>query len=511
MEKKLIELESFDIKKKIKENEEGLNSLSIKLNETNKNSLEGDENLKKKFNKLKKHLDNQILQLNSKLELFLNNIGEKGEDGESDGKNIAKKFDLSGLNSFMEKIINLENKFEDFISVSKTNELFEQIKNLDNKKAEKADLKKYRSDFKELTKKFLENKENIDNIFKDIESMSKKISDINIMQEKIKNMKMKNIEEGVSSKEVKQNDNVDVENKISLDAESLDLYLSKYVLKSNYDDFLKINKEKINKIDDEIDKINNQINEMTNSLNKKSDIEDLSELRDFLTKKLEVFNNENTKKFSDKNETLKYFKYFEEQIKNFTTSKVKSESHTPENWLLAAKPINGFSCAACESYIGDLKLEKDKFIAWNKLPTKEGEKVYRMGNGFSKMLSMLNVDGNGDVYINPNIDSNNFNVDESKNESKKKEKNSFNTLLIKNRSKKDLMSFMNENRNSLNKIGKRSQNNFFKKEQIKSTYLPKLKKEISVENENIKENEENPKITKIFKKSHSKIHIKENN
>ena len=70
---------------------------------------------------------------------------------------------------------------------------------------------------------------------------------------------------------------------------------------------------------------------------------------------------------------------------------------------------------------------------------------------------------------------------------------------------------MNENRNSLNKIGKRSQNNFFKKEQIKSTYLPKLKKEISVENENIKENEENPKITKIFKKSHSKIHIKENN
>ena len=179
MEKKLIELESFDIKKKVKENEEGLNSLSIKLNETNKNSLEGDENLKKKFNKLKKHLDNQILQLNSKLELFLNNIGEKGEDGESDGKNIAKKFDLSGLNSFMEKIINLENKFEDFISVSKTNELFEQIKNLDNKKAEKADLKKYRSDFKELTKKFLENKENIDNIFKDIESMSKKISDIN--------------------------------------------------------------------------------------------------------------------------------------------------------------------------------------------------------------------------------------------------------------------------------------------------------------------------------------------
>ena len=79
---------------------------------------------------------------------------------------------------------------------------------------------------------------------------------------------------------------------------------------------------------------------MSNSLNKKAEVEDLSELRDFLITKLEGFNNECTKKFSDKNETLKYFKYFEEQIKNLlSSSKTKSDSHMPENWLLATKPI----------------------------------------------------------------------------------------------------------------------------------------------------------------------------
>ena len=80
---------------------------------------------------------------------------------------------------------------------------------------------------------------------------------------------------------------MDASNILSLDAESLDLYLTKYVLKSNYDDFLKVNKEKINKIRDEINKINNQIKEISNTLPNKADVDDLSELRDFLSNKFE--------------------------------------------------------------------------------------------------------------------------------------------------------------------------------------------------------------------------------
>ena len=58
------------------------------------------------------------------------------------------------------------------------------------------------------------------------------------------------------------------------------------------------------------------------------------------------------------------------------------------------------------------------------------------------------------------------------------------------------------------KIAPKTQINFFNKEEIKSKYLPKLKKEMSAENfERLKE--EKPKITKIFKKSQKKFHIKE--
>ena len=169
LEKKNIESEPLNIKNEFN-----------KLLKMAKENKEGEENLKKKINKLKKHIDNQILQLNSKLELFLNNIGGVDENNGEEGKNLLKKFDLSGLNSFMEKVINLEDKLEDFSSIPLPNDLYEQIKNIENKKAEKTDFKKFKNDFKEFTEQVFENKENIDNILKDIEKMSKKISDINI-------------------------------------------------------------------------------------------------------------------------------------------------------------------------------------------------------------------------------------------------------------------------------------------------------------------------------------------
>ena len=502
----------------VKQNKDGLNNLSLKLNNALKNFKDDDENLKKKLDSLKKHVDNKVLELNTKLELFLNNIGGTDKNGES---TLEKKFDLSALNDFMQKLITLENEFDDFVSTAKINYVHEQIKYLDEEKADKKELEKINDDNKGLKKK-LEEKQNkcindIDTINKMIEKINEQISSINIERERLKNNINGSIkEEEKEKKEINKgfgDGNVDASNKLSLDAESLDLYLTKYVLKSNYDDFLKVNKEKINKIRDEINKINNQIKEISNTLPNKADVDDLSELRDFLSNKFEELLTEIPKRFSDKNETTKFLKYLEDQIKTLMSiSKSKNDSHMPENWLLAAKPISGFSCAACESYIGDLKTEKEKFIAWNKLPTREsGEKLYRMGNGFSKMLSMLNFDSNGNVYLNPNAESNNSeDDDESKCNTKRNKEKSLSTLLIRNKSQNDNLNLYNDHKINSNKLGKRTQNNFFKKEEIKSTYLPKIKKESDIA-EIKKENDDNPKITKIFKKSNSKLHLKENN
>ena len=510
LEKKFDEFKSTDLKNEfqnlkkdfknlsttVQENKENINSLSNQLTITTNNCTENDENTKKKISTLKKHVDNKFIELNTKLELLLNNMGKTTDENGT----VSKKFDLSGLNDFMQKLLQLENKFEDFSSSNKLDELSEKIKNLEENKLDKKDFEDYKELNKDLDTRIQKNSDDINEINQNIEKINQQINNIN---NENKHSKRKNNEQ----------DKTDSEQK-SLDISNLDLYLEKYVLKSNYEDFLKVNKEKINKIMDELDNINNQIKEIKNILQNKANNEELSELREFLTNKLEEIINESTKKFSDKEDTSKYLKYLEEQIKNLYTSlKSKTDSHLPENWLLATKPITGFSCAACESYIGDLKTEKERYIPWNKLPTKEGgEKLYRMGNGFSKMLSMLNFDNTGNVFLNPNAESYNVENDDSKGESKKNDDKNLTTLLIRTKSQRDGLSLSNENSKPNLNMGKRTSNYFFKRDELKTSYLPKLKKDMTGDGTELKKTvEENPKIVKILKKSNSKINLKDNN
>ena len=484
----------------VQENKEKMNSISDQLTITTNNCTKNDENTKKKISTLKKHVDNKFIELNTKLDLLINNMGnitdEKGV--------VSKKFDLSGLNDFMQKLLQLENKFEDFSTSNKFEEFDERIKNLEENKLDK----NYFENYKELN----------EDLGIKIQKNSDDIIEINQNIEKIKEQFFINNESGQNkySKRRNEQDKTDSEQK-SIDITNLDLYLEKYVLKSNYEDFLKVNKERINKITDELGNINNQIKEIKNILHNKASNEELSELREFLTNKLEEIINESTKKFSDKEDTLKYLKYLEEQIKNLYISlKSKTDSHLPENWLLATKPITGFSCAACESYIGDLKTEKERYIPWNKLPTKEGgEKLYRMGNGFSKMLSMLNFDNTGNVFLNPNAESYNVENDDSKGESKRNNDNNgknVTTFLIRTKSQRDGLSLSNENSKSNLNMGKRTSNYFFKRDELKTSYLPKLKKDMAGDGTELKKTvEESPKIVKILKKSNSKINLKDTN
>ena len=122
-----------------------------------------------------------------------------------------------------------------------------------------------------------------------------------------------------------------------------------------------------------------------------------------------------------------------------------------------------------------------------------------MGNGFSKMLSMLNFDNTGNVFLNPNAES--YNV----------EKN-LTTLLIRTKSQRDGLSLSNENSKPNLNMGKRTSNYFFKRDELKTSYLPKLKKDMTGDGTELKKTvEENPKIVKILKKSNSKINLKDNN
>ena len=79
--------------------------------------------------------------------------------------------------------------------------------------------------------------------------------------------------------------------------------------------------------------------------------------------------------------------------------------------MLASKPVGGYKCASCETYLGELK-DSYTFLPWNKY---HGiERPYRIGSRISRILQGLNLENT----FNPFIDKINF-----KNENEKINRN----------------------------------------------------------------------------------------
>lgn len=64
-----------------------------------------------------------------------------------------------------------------------------------------------------------------------------------------------------------------------------------------------------------------------------------------------------------------------------------------EDAMFSKKPLGGLSCASCEKDLVNMMGKKVEFMPWNKLPFRDpAERIARVGQGFSKMLSMINPD-----------------------------------------------------------------------------------------------------------------------
>ena len=116
---------------------------------------------------------------------------------------------------------------------------------------------------------------------------------------------------------------------------------------------------------------------------------ELKTMEQCLKNMLDELKNIFVRKYMEKTEILKNLKYLEIQMKALYDSNpgVIKEG---DNWLLAKKPMNNYLCASCESYLGELK-NKNIYLPWNKIPPHDSRK-YRMGNGFSRMLELVNTD-----------------------------------------------------------------------------------------------------------------------
>ena len=150
----------------------------------------------------------------------------------------------------------------------------------------------------------------------------------------------------------------------------------------------------------QIESVNSIVDDLiSNVLKNKAAFKDLKNLEDTVMLKIEEMRTASIKLFADKNEMNKNIKYLETQIKNAMEYAANAKGKGNDSWLIAKKPIGGHLCASCETYIGELS-NHTSYVPWNKIPNKEaGDKLYRIGTGFSKMLQMVNVDQNNNTIM----------------------------------------------------------------------------------------------------------------
>ena len=135
----------------------------------------------------------------------------------------------------------------------------------------------------------------------------------------------------------------------------------------------------INGIVRRCDEFGRLIDDILNSLDSKTSIKDFKLFEESIRIKLDDIRSASAKRFADKQEMNNKYKYLDAQIKGILEGQKTKEKG--DNWLLAKKPVNGFSCASCEAYIGDLH-DTTQPVHWNKYPNREtvgdANKLYRV-------------------------------------------------------------------------------------------------------------------------------------
>ena len=377
----------------IKSNIEYRNLMTEINNKMHENFLQKIESQKRSVNKNLEQLRQQIQKLNEKTEVV-------NEDTNRKGSSLSDN-DLQYISEMSKKISDLEKKQSLIIRNIETlnNKENNEITKLENELINKINQK----DFFELNDKVnLQNtiSNNIREMVERVQEITNKnMKDLNFFLRKIESLSgsvisMQNFLESVTGS--KQETSIDFPN--YLEQESFNEYLKTYHkdkkdFERNMDDFRRI------------------VSDITEILKSKPSEKDLKDFEIIINNKIEEVKINCGRKFADKIDTVKSFKFLDTEIKYIKEQSIKKDKN--EGWLLAKKPVGGFSCASCESYIGDLK-EKGDYIVWNKYPQREKnvEKNYRVGNGFSRMLNMLNLDIKNSLN---NFDVNSYESDDEDN------------------------------------------------------------------------------------------------
>ena len=465
-----------------KENEENTNEIKTVINNDINNNI---ENLK---NNIEQNLENKIADLEKKMNELKDNKGDNFDILKLGlGNNEVNQEAIDALDK---KITDLRKKMHDinntlklYMSNNETDSIKNELKDMKillDKKITKDDLKELYNYHMNTSDEINDMKDQISLTYEDIRKLTK---DINNIQQKI---------ESINGNLSLLRDNPKIGNAPIID-------FSKYIDQAKLTETLRPILKEMEKIYREFDSVRRDLS-VFDEENKKNTKSQINKLDEDINKKINELKNVIQKKYLEKTEFTKSIKTLEVQIKSLGDEGKKDA----DSWLLAKRPLKCFNCASCEANIKNDYNSAD-YLPWKKYP--KGEKIHRMGQGFSHMLQMMtsefvkSIERNEELEINT---KNNFNSISTQ----FNEKNNNNNMVINTTNNNDFIKNLKKNsKMKLPKVHPYS-NSKLKKYKLEES-LPVSDDDLNYQEVvNNKEEDEiketSPKILKIYKKKGGK-------
>ena len=361
------------IKKDLKEKTNEIRKIADEEKNTYKKLDDAKKSLNKKIKELSEKLNNEIEELKNKIDngslfkLGLNNENQVD-------KEIIDDINLK-INDLRKRYNELDSSFKFHLANNKADYLDNEVQkmkaNLD-KKITLDDLKElynlHLGDLDEIN----DSKNKISGLY---EQVKKALSSIQSLSSKLENLttNVSLIQSVQSSGNSGNNAAVPTQGIIDF---------SKFVDSQKLTDTVKPLIKEMQKMFQEVYSLRREMDDIQN-LNKETiKQESLDKLEEKINGKINELNNIIHKKYLEKAEHYKAVKLLEAKIK----VQVEENKKESESWIMAKRPLKCFNCATCESNIKNMS-PTNEYLPWNKYPP--GEKIYRMGQGFSHMLQMM--------------------------------------------------------------------------------------------------------------------------
>ena len=417
----ILKLSSEDIKRMIKNLEELenknaeetlgiLNDINDFKNEYKKNNINIDQKLNdlnneksKMIDKMNKKLSNLEKKYNE-LDDCLSKFQESQKSEEIASATLFKKLKHE-FNEVVKELKRKDSDLEKEIEKLKANPEFVRVQEKVAKIEKELSLKTDSKDFLDLKEKMSVQNSNLSNLRDNLDRVAdianKGKNDIAFVLKRLETLSAAQVSTRTVLDEL-----IGKQQEFVFDS-------SKYLEISSFNKLLtSIQKEK-DKQEQNFKDIHKLLKDMSEVMKTKSSSEDMKVYEEIINNKLEELKIYSIRRFADKIENNRNIKFLDSQIRHIIDVYIKKMSK-PESWLIAKKPLGGFSCASCESYLGELK-KYQEYKPWNKYPNRDKEGSFKLGSGFSKMLNMLNADFKKEI---DNIKDNNCESDNERLETK---------------------------------------------------------------------------------------------